>query len=213
MTLNDDRLRLAYLDAARDRAVADRGPHPDPEALLAVAERGGSEAARLEVLDHVMACEPCRRELDLVRASVAAAGAPRVRTWSRSPSVGLMALAALLLVVAGVRLYLTSRDSEAGPVLRGGEGVATYPVRWLPSVGAGLAWRPADGAIAYRLEIIDDAGRAVVDSTLRGMRDTSFVLVDSLVRGRTGLTWTVTATLGDGTTITSLPALVVPPTK
>jgi hypothetical protein len=212
MTLNDDRLRLAYAADLRDRAVADRGSHPAPEALLAVAERAGSEAVRLEVLDHVMACDRCRRELDLVRASVAAASPPRVRTWVRSPSIAIMALAALLLVVAGIRLYMTSGDVEAGPVLRGGEGVATYPVQWIPSVGAGLAWRPAERAIAYRLEVIDDAGRAVVDSTMRGVRDTSFVLVDSLVRGRQRLAWTVTATLSDGTTITSLPSPLVPPT-
>lgn len=207
MQPNDDRLRLAYADALTNRARADRSECPEPEALLAVVERAGSEATRLDVLDHVMACDHCRRELDLVRASVAAAGTPRGRSWMRSPSLALMAMAALLLMVAGVRLYFTSSDSEAGPRLRGSGDVITYPVRRLPSVGAGLAWRPFDGAVAYRVEVIDEAGQALVDST---MRDTAVVVPDSLVRGRRGVIWTVAAMLGNGTSVHSQPAPLVP---
>ena len=157
-----------------------------------------------------MACASCRREFDLVRASLTAAGIPRQRTWFRSPSVGMMAIAATLLIVAGIRLYTVSPDPESGPRLRGGSDVATYPVRWLPTVGAGIAWRPTPGAESYRLEVVDETGSAVVDST---MRDTTFVLADSLVRNRRGLTWSVTATLGDGSTVTSLPSRLVPPAR
>jgi hypothetical protein len=202
MSSNDERLRLAYRASLEQRATTARGSHPDPQALVALVERSGSEASRLQLLDHVMSCDACRRELDLVRASIAASGVPRQATWFRSPSIGLMALAATLLVVAGVRLYTTSQDAEAGPRLRGGSGVATYPVRWLPTIGAGLAWRPTPGAENYRIEVVDESGTALVDST---MRDTTFVVVDSLVRGRRGVTWSVTATLGDGSTVSSLP--------
>ena len=202
MSSNDERLRLAYRASLEQRATTARGSHPDPQALVALVERSGSEASRLQLLDHVMSCDACRRELDLVRASIAASGVPRQATWFRSPSIGLMALAATLLVVAGVRLYTTSQDAEAGPRLRGGSGVATYPVRWLPTIGAGLAWRPATGAENYRIEVVDESGTALVDST---MRDTTFVVVDSLVRNRRGVTWSVTATLGDGSTVSSLP--------
>jgi len=202
MNLTDERLRLAYSDALRERARAERASCVAPETLLAVAERTGSEAVRLEALDHVMACARCRRELDLMRASVAAAGGARQRTWLRSPSFGLMALAALLLVAASIRLYVASDDLESGPRLRGGNGIAIHPVTWLPNVGAGLAWRPTSTATSYRLEVIDDAGRAVVDTTLR---DTSFVVADSLVRNRTGIVWTVSAVLDDGTSVTSVP--------
>jgi len=87
--------------------------------------------------------------------------------------------------------------------------VSTYPVRWIPSVGAGIAWRPTAGAENYRLEVVDESGSAVVDST---MRDTTFVLADSLVRNRR-MTWSVTATLGDGSTVTSLPGRLVPPAR
>lgn len=209
MRLNDERLRLAY--AANDNLQrAARGSHPEPEALLAVAERSGSEAVRLDVLDHVMACATCRHELDLIRASAAAAGMPRQATWFRSPSIGLMALAAMLLIVAGVKLYMASGDAEAGPRLRGTSAVSTYPVRWIPSVGVGLAWRPTTDAASYRLELVDEAGNAVVDSTIR---DTVFVVADSLLRNRRGVSWSVTATLGDGSTLTSLPVRLVPPAR
>jgi hypothetical protein len=208
MQPNDDQLRLAY-GASLDTRRATPGAHPEPEALVAVAERSGSESVRLEVLDHVMSCATCRQELDLVRASLTAAGVPRQRTWFRSPSIGLMAIAAMLLVVAGVKLLTTrGTDVDAGPRLRGGSASATYPVQWRSSGGATLAWRPVADAASYRLEVIDEAGAAVVDSTVR---DTAVVLPDSLLRNRRGLSWSVTTTLGDGSTVSSLPVRLVPP--
>lgn len=208
MHSNDERLRLAYSASLEARGAT--GSHPEPEALAAVAERSGSEAVRLEVLDHVMSCSACRHDLDLIRASLTAAGLPRQPTWFRSPSVGLIALAAMLLIVAGVRLFMASTDIESGPRLRGGSAVSTYPARWLPTGDAGLAWRPVDDAANYRLEVIDEAGAAVVDSTVR---DTSFALSESLVRNRRGLSWSVTATLGDGSSVPSLPVRLVPPAR
>jgi len=210
MQSNDEQLRLAYRASLEARAHASQGSHPKPEALVAVAERSGSEAVRLEVLDHIMSCGTCSRELDLIRASLAAAGMPRQRTWFRSPAIGLMAIAATLLLVAGVKLVFTSGDLETGSRLRGGSAVSTYPVRWLPTGAAGLAWHPVTDASSYRLEVIDESGAAVVDST---MGDTTFVLFDSAARNRRGLTWTVTATLGDGSAVSSLPIRLVPPTR
>jgi hypothetical protein len=210
MHSDDERLRLAYGALLESRAAGPRVSHPTPEALVALVERSGSEAARLEVLDHVMSCSACRRELDLVRASLTAAGMPRQRTWFRSPSIGLMALAASLLLVAGVKLVFTSGDPESGSRLRGGSAVSTHPTRWLPTGAASLAWRPTADAASYRLEVIDEAGTALVDSIVR---DTSFVLADSLVRRGRGLSWTVTATLGDGSSVSSLPSRLVPPAR
>ena len=46
-----------------------------------------------------------------------------------------------------------------------------------------------------------------------GPRDTTFVLFDSAARNRRGLAWTVTATLGDGSTVSSLPIRLVPPAR
>jgi hypothetical protein len=213
MHSNDERLRLAYGASLEDAAPGARTgaqSHPEPEALVALVERSGSEAHRLEVLDHVMACDACRRDLDLIRASLVAAGVPRQRTWFRSPSIGLMAIAATLVIAAGVRLFVASGEPDAGSLMRGGSAVSTYPVRWLPSVGAGLAWRPTDGAASYRIEVVDDAGAAVVDST---MRDTTLLVLDSVVRNRRGLSWSVTAILADGSAVTSLPIRLVPPAR
>jgi hypothetical protein len=211
MTTNDERLRAAYQASLEKRGVSARGSHPEPEALLSIVERSGSEASRLELLDHVMSCDVCRRELDLLRASVGAAGPQRAPVrWFRSPSAGLLAIAATLLLVAGVRLFVASSDSEAGPTMRGGSGVAIHPVRWLGNVGAGLAWSPAVGAESYRVELVDESGAAVVDTTLR---DTTLMVADALVRSRREITWSVTATLGDGSTVTSLPTRLVPPTR
>ena len=121
-----------------------------------------------------------------------------------------MALAATLLIVAGVRMYVVSQEPDAGSLMRGGSGVSTYPVRWLPSVGAGLAWRPTAGAASYRLEVVDEAGVAVVDST---MRDTTVLVPASALRDRRGLLWSVTTTLPDGSTVTSLPVPLVSPAR
>lgn len=45
-----------------------------PEDILALVRRELPEERRLEVLDHVMACDACRREFDLLRAVEAAGG-------------------------------------------------------------------------------------------------------------------------------------------
>jgi len=207
MKLSDEQLRLAYA-ASQRRSSADRLACPAPEALLAVVERSGHESVRLETLDHAMGCDRCRRELDLIRAGGVAAGLPKPRTWLRSPSVGLMALAASLLAVAGVRLFMTNGDAESGPRLRGGAGIVTHPTAAAPG-GMRLAWRPAAGAMSYRLEVLQ-AGRAVLDTT---MRDTSFVVSDSLARGSADVVWTVSAILDDGTTVSSLPAQLRSPSR
>lgn len=207
MKLNDEQLRLAYVSSSR-RAPADRVACPAPEALLAVAERSGNESVRLETLDHAMACDRCRRELELIRTSAVAAGLPKPRTWFRSPSIGLTALAASLLAVAGVRLYMTSGDAESGPRLRGGAGIVTH-ANTPASGGVRVAWRPATGAMSYRLEVLQ-AGRAVLDTT---MRDTSFVVSDSLVSGSPEVLWTVSAILDDGTIVSSLPSPLRSPSR
>ncbi len=209
MKLTDERLRLAYAEAQRSGSPGTRASCPAPEALLALVERTGSEADRLFTLDHVMSCDRCRRELDLVRAGAVAAGMPKPRVWFRSPSIGLVAMAALLLLVAGVRLYMVAGDAESGPVLRGGGGMVTHPVTLTASGDVRLAWAPVTGATSYRLEVLT-GGQAVLDTTLR---DTSFVVADSLARGRPDVVWSVSSMLDDGTTVSSSPARLNPPRR
>jgi hypothetical protein len=119
-----------------------------------------------------------------------------------------MALAATLLVVAGVRLYMTTADMESGPRLRGGAGLAAYPVQWSDG-NARLAWKPAAGAASYRLELLD-AGRAVLDTTIR---DTSFVVPSSLASASPSIVWTVSAMLDDGSTVASQPIPLTQPRR
>lgn len=208
---SDERLREAYRARASATSAAARAGCPDPRALLALLERSGAERERLAVLDHVMACAPCTSELDLVRAAraaaVAAGGAAPVRSWMRAPSMGLVAIAATLLLVAGVSLYDTMRDPESGRRLRGGTGAAAHSPRWL-SDGVVLSWRPVPGAVSYRVEVLDAAGRAVVDSILA---DTAMVVADALARASRPLVWTVAATLADGSTRASVPAMIPAP--
>ena len=207
MQSNDERLRLAYTSEVNARDSRAR-PHPTPEALLALAECAGAEGGRLETLDHVMACATCQRELDLIRASVSAADVPRPRTWFRPPVFATMAIAAALVIAAGIKVFIASSgDIESGRALRGGAAVATYPARWAPT-GVTLSWHPTADASSYRVELIDESGAALVDSIVR---DTSIVVADSLARGRRGLSWSVTATLGDGSTVASNPTRLVTP--
>jgi hypothetical protein len=113
-----------------------------------------------------------------------------------------------LLAVAGVRLYMTNGDAESGPRLRGGAGIVTHLAS--PATGGvRLAWRPANGATSYRLEVLQ-AGRALLDTTVR---DTSFVVSDSLVSGSAEVLWTVSAILDDGTTVSSLPSPLRSPSR
>ncbi|HEX6052980.1 MAG TPA: hypothetical protein VFZ21_27120 [Gemmatimonadaceae bacterium] len=206
MKLTDERLRLAYAEAQRSESRETRASCPAPDALLALVERTGSEADRLLTLDHVMSCVRCRRELDLVRAGAAAAGMPKPRAWFRSPSIGIVAMAALLLFAAGVRLYMVAGDAESGPVFRGGAGLVTHPVTTTASGDLRLAWTPVPNATSYRLEVLA-AGQAVIDTTLR---DTSFVVAGALTRGRPDVVWSVAAMLDDGTTANSIPARLNP---
>jgi len=58
-----------------------------PEDILALVRRELPEERRLEVLDHVMACDDCRREFDLFRAlETAGGGATTGATAGETPS-------------------------------------------------------------------------------------------------------------------------------
>jgi hypothetical protein len=73
---DDERLRQLY---QRSMTSADRdGERPangctSREDLALLASGDGDEARRLAILDHVMTCADCQRELDLVRAAGSAA--------------------------------------------------------------------------------------------------------------------------------------------
>ena len=160
--MSDERLRELYTAAVAGRP-AGAEPHPAPEAIAALARREGPEEARLATLDHVMGCDDCRREFDLLRtleragaqSGVAARPAGR-RAWFMPA-----ALAASLLLAVGIGRQVlrsgsddtTRGDGESGAI------VLVQPGAEMPA-GQSLtfAWRPVSGASRYELELLDAGG-------------------------------------------------------
>ena len=213
--VSDERLRALYKRAlaARDDTTA-RDRCVSPQALLALARHDGPENERLETLDHVMACDACRRELGLLRAIeeagalVAAADArPAADRPHRVPAQWMrraapLALAASLLLAIGVGVRGRTGGDVPPDVMRGDGQPALMLVTPADAdtvVTAGtplsFAWRPDPGTRRYVLEVLDAGGRAVeVQSTT----DTVVTLRDpSRLTPGVDYQWWVRA-LGDG---------------
>jgi hypothetical protein len=163
--VTEAQLKEAY-QAHLARTRADRASCPSPEAMQALARREGDEAARLATLDHVMSCQDCRTELDLLRTveeagvRAGAVSAPARRRWM-VPA----ALAATLLVAVGLgRVALRPADDTA----RSGDTARVELVAPGAEVSAGtpvsFAWRPVEGASRYRLEVLDEAGDLAIEA-------------------------------------------------
>lgn len=179
--MTDARLEELYRLSLASRDGGDREGCVSPEAILALVRREGPEAGRAATLDHVMSCEACRREFDLLRsielAGAEAGGVPAMRrpagrAWRR---VAPLAVAAALLVAVGLGV----RDRGRAPVdvVRGtSDGVALLAPDSEVAVAAPIvfAWRPDPGAGSYRLEVMA-GGRVVVSETTT---DTTFTLRD-----------------------------------
>lgn len=218
---DDAALRDAYRELLEARAPRDRGACPAPEALLAVIERTGDEAARLATLDHVMSCAACRREFDLLRTAAASAEqsaadeppALRVvrgggRGAARRFPLRSFAVAAGLVVAVGVGL-LTWQPGSRQPLLRGdGNTVVLLAPEQRADGSALLRWRTVPGAAAYRIEVFTPSGRTVVADTVS---DSTFVLpAAENARREEQLRWMVTALHGDGHEVHSPAERVTP---
>lgn len=159
------RLEELYAQALARRSSATASACVSPEDLLALVRREGTEEHRLEVLDHVMGCQECHREFDLLRAIETAgrrsAGGEQVSRIGRR--VVPWALAASLLLAIGVGLSIRNRSGIGDTTRGGGEKLAL--VSPPPEVAAGqpitFAWRPLDGVHRYQLEIMDLDGKTV----------------------------------------------------
>jgi hypothetical protein len=156
--VSDTRLKELYARALARRSDVSAAPCPKPEELLALARREGSEEHRLAVLDHVMACSECRRELDLLRAIAKAGesstGGSLAKTqWQR---LAPLALAASILLAVGIGLGI--RRTEAPDVSRGA-AQALVLVAPLTEADPGrpvtFVWKAVPGALRYRLEVLD----------------------------------------------------------
>ncbi len=190
--IDENRLRSLYAPIAQAKP-ASRDRCPSENELLALVRREGSEENRLEVLDHVMACAPCRRDFDLLR-SVELAGQQLVREqtsksvpkqanggWTSSKwAMSVSALVACAVLAVGVRSYtVSSRPSDV--VVRGTSDPVTLIA---PTDGqtadmkapVSFVWHAVPRAIEYELELLDSTGLIVF--TMK-TSDTTAVFADA----------------------------------
>jgi hypothetical protein len=166
--------------------------------MLSLLRREGTEEQRLEVLDHVMACGPCRSEFELLRAmEQAGAGTMQVARPAVSPmrrlAVPLALAASLILVVTvGQRLGSTgSPDVERGS--SDGFALLEPPPEIAPGISPTFTWKPVPGAQSYELELLDESGTVVWGARTN---ETSVTLSDPrvLTAGKTYRWWVRTTT-------------------
>jgi hypothetical protein len=197
--MNDEELRREYRRTAR---VTPPGAHPEPEQLERIVSGAGSEAERLELLEHVLRCPTCGPELDLLRAAHEGARSAE----RRMPATRWLALAAAALILVGIG-SLVLRGRQATPpadVLRGhsealsltepaaGTSVA-LPVR--------LAWHAIDGAKSYRVELLAANGELI---GAWNTPDTTLAIADSVrIGGNAAYDVWVRATMADRTEVSS----------
>jgi hypothetical protein len=193
--VNDDELQRAY--ARSITTPPDRAGCPGPEAIGDLVARKGTEPARLEVLDHVMSCAECRRDLDLLlvadRAGARSALAPR---WLAGAAAAILVIG---VAAVGARTLLRERAAE---VERGG----APPLALTPERGAvasrpvTLRWHAVSGGREYRVELLAADGAPRWTATTS---DSFAVVPDSAVARDGEYGWWVTARLADGSSIRS----------
>jgi len=192
--MTDAELQAQYQSAVR-RVGAARGACPTPEQLQQLVERTGTEEERLDILDHVMSCAECHRELALLQGIHAAQPRQallRPRHWLAAASL-LIAFAGGVLLTRGVILHQPNEPMR-GATTSSGETIAvvgaTAPVA-LGQPGA-LTWHATPGAVQYTVEVLDAADRVLFTTQTA---DTTI----SVPAMREPAAWWVRATLSDGT--------------
>lgn len=200
--IDDGELRHAYDELLRTGRPRDRAACPSPEALLALVEREGPESVRLETLDHVMSCSPCRRDFDLLRT--ATDSATRALAERGVHSIGgrrhlpwrPIAVAAGIVVAVGIGL-LSREMRPTTPLLRGSEHtVSLLAPESRPDGSMLLRWRRLPDAARYHVELFTPSGRMVAGATLA---ESSYVVAPGVVKAAgDSLRWMVTAIRADG---------------
>jgi hypothetical protein len=197
--MNDEELRREY---QRSSLATPTGAHPDPEQLERIVMGAGSEAERLELLEHVLRCPTCGPELDLLRAASEGARAAE----RRMPSTRWLALAAAAIIVVGVgALTLRGRhNTPAADVMRGRPEamsvITPAPGDRIPAP-VHVTWHAIDGATSYRVELLSTSGELVATWNTS---DTTAAIPDSArVRANESYDVWVRATLADRTEVSS----------
>lgn len=190
--MGEAELRDLYRKTMRHPSAGREGCVP-PERLRDLAEGRGAESERLTLLDHVMACEACLREFELLRALVHAR--PREERWPKRRHLAIAASVVLLLgagivwrQVAGPEAPDTFRGAEDVVVVAPEDGVVAAPVTFV--------WRSVEGALDYEIELSDADGNAVY----RGTTPDTLLALPASVTLAPGATyaWWVHARLRDG---------------
>lgn len=198
---SDSELQSAYRRLLEMGNREGRGTCVSPEAILAVVERSGSEATRLDALEHVMACPACRGELELLRAVEGTR--PETGRGNRFPGFltprRLAWAASLVLALGATSVWWAALRPEAASVMRGADTevqlVSPEPGGRLGE-GITFVWHPLPESFEYTLEIFDGGGDVLFSASTR---DTTLTLPASLPEvGDGDLRWWVTARMGNG---------------
>ncbi len=188
--MNDTTLRETYARLMSARR-SDRRECPSPEVILALATAASHDDRSAVTFDHVMGCEACVAEYELLR-SVHVAGQPKARAEIRRWAP--LALAASALLIVGVATtVMRSNEQMRGTT----SGVATAE---LSQVRRGdslrLAWPAVSGADAYRVEVLDSQGELLGDATTG---DTTVAFgPDVIPRSATEVDWLLVTRRADG---------------
>ena len=205
--MNEELLRRSYerLLVIREQNDPDRDLCPSVDQIHAVVNREGSEASRLQRLDHVMQCPECRKEFDLLRSI------ELIRPPAPASNWRLWAFAATVVLVAGATVVWKMTQPRVD-VLRGSSNQVTLvapAVRAVVQPPVTFSWHPVPGALSYRVELLDAAGGATWSSEAG---DTTLLLENLPVGNVTG--WKVTAEFLNGVPLESAVRelrLAVPP--
>lgn len=200
--MTEDQLRELY---ARALASPDRMPRKSDqcvtaESMLALVQREGPESQRLRTLDHVMSCNACRRELDLLRAIEQAGAdlgvAADTRSWPGWPRFSPLAVAASVVLAFGVALGIRYAGDQTD-IPRGGGGAVvllTPPKSVAGNQPVAFAWRRVPHASQYVFELLDERpGGNGTPALARTTSDTSLLLEPTQLRRGQDYQWWVRA--------------------
>jgi hypothetical protein len=206
----DVRLRDAFAAGAEVSGSGAACPSPD-ELWESAAGRAGRRRQEAIVI-HLGECSACAASWRLAQELQRDEGGTRVlpgaSSWFRRNWAQVSAVAAMLVVAAGLALHLATVQRQAAPQMRGEEGDWIQP---LVPEGAALSredyllrWTPGPDGTIYDVRVTTEDLQPL--SRVRGLQTPQLLISPtSLVRVPPGgrVVWQVTAHLPDGKKVDS----------